>query len=146
MGKVMIHRLRISASRRFHRLKGLAVLLGFCLPGCSLGNIHSDSCKDNGECELLFGLGSQCTGGSCSAPSACKSDSDCFKLFGQGKCTDGYCSGNCDQKRNDGVSCYACEPVSKPHYLNACGDSECAPFDKSRLSKLNPDGTLPSLP
>lgn len=142
----MNQRLWIFGSRYIQRMKHLLVLLGFCLPSCSLGNIYSDNCKDNRECELLFGLGSQCAGGSCSTPAICKADSDCFKLFGQGKCTDGYCSGNCDQKRADGVSCYACEPASKPHFLNACGDAECVAFDKSRLSKLNADGSLPPLP
>jgi hypothetical protein len=45
------------------------------------------------------------------------------------------------------VACYACAPQTNEQFLNACGESPCIPFDRSRLeSLLLPDGGLPPLP
>jgi hypothetical protein len=44
-------------------------------------------------------------------------------------------------------TCYACEPATNDQFLNACGESPCTPFDRTRLDGLLlPDGALPPLP
>jgi serine/threonine-protein kinase len=44
------------------------------------------------------------------------------------------------------ASC-AVDPKTTEQYLNACGDSECIPFDRTRLDGLMlPDGALPPVP
>jgi hypothetical protein len=40
--------------------------------------------------------------------------------------------------------CFNC-PKTDLQYLNRCSDGDCVPFDNSRLTKLNPDGSLPDL-
>ena len=40
--------------------------------------------------------------------------------------------------------CFNC-PETDLQYLNRCADGDCLVFDNSRLTKLNPDGSLPDL-
>jgi hypothetical protein len=106
---------------------GLAVAVAAAIlaSACSLGNIHHDACKSDAQCETAFGAGSKC------------SDGYCTPVHDQG----------CQQKGPDGRACYACPPQTVLDFENACTSAQCAPFDnKNRLTKLNPDGTLPSLP
>ena len=42
--------------------------------------------------------------------------------------------------------CFQCTPVTDPEFLSACTDSTCIPFDNSRLTNVNYDGTLKLLP
>ncbi len=44
-------------------------------------------------------------------------------------------------------TCFPCDPTTNAEFLNACGESPCIPFDRSRLDGLLlPDGGLPQLP
>jgi branched-chain amino acid transport system substrate-binding protein len=73
-------------------LAALPVLaLGAVAPGCSLGNVTQDDCESSSECEALFGLGSACAEGYCSAPKACVTGHDCRRMFGGGACVQGGC-------------------------------------------------------
>ena len=40
--------------------------------------------------------------------------------------------------------CFNC-PKTDLQYLNRCADGDCIHFDNGRLTKLNPDGSLPEL-
>lgn len=43
--------------------------------------------------------------------------------------------------------CYSCEPTDEGQFLNACNELGCVPFDnRARITRLNPDGSLPPLP
>lgn len=42
--------------------------------------------------------------------------------------------------------CYLCAPTTEQQILAGCTDSTCVPFDNSRLTNLNVDGTLKALP
>jgi len=43
--------------------------------------------------------------------------------------------------------CYSCEPTDEGQLLNACNELGCVPFDnRARITRLNPDGSLPPLP
>jgi hypothetical protein len=59
-------------------------------------------------------------------------------------------SGTCaDGETSDAdlaVVCYPCNPLTTEQLLNACTGAQCIPFDRARLTKLLPDGGLPSLP
>lgn len=126
-----IHASLARAQRRRRRIAygfvalGCTVLAGAALASCSLGNIHHDACKTDGECTTAFGAGSKC------------SDGYCTPVSNQG----------CQQKGPDGRACNACPPVETLDFENACTSAQCAPFDnKNRLTKLLADGTLPPLP
>jgi hypothetical protein len=40
--------------------------------------------------------------------------------------------------------CFNC-PTTDAEFHNRCADGTCVPFDNKRLTKLNPDGSLPEL-
>lgn len=42
--------------------------------------------------------------------------------------------------------CFQCEPETNAEFLDACTDSQCVPYDNSKLSMLLPDGKVPPLP
>lgn len=50
----------------------------------------------------------------------------------------------CELPETGEDGCFNC-PKSDLQYLNRCSDGDCVPFDNSRLTKLNPDGSLPDL-
>lgn len=50
----------------------------------------------------------------------------------------------CDLPETGEDGCFNC-PETDLQYLNRCSDGDCVPFDNSRLSKLNSDGSLPEL-
>jgi hypothetical protein len=54
-------------------------------------------------------------------------------------------AGGADACKGD-KDCYSCEPKETLQYLNHCTDSQCEPFDNSRLPLLKADGSLPALP
>jgi hypothetical protein len=55
-------------------------------------------------------------------------------------------SGSCAWDPASG-NCYPCAPATDPEYLNACTSAACVPFDdKTRITKLLPDGGLPPVP
>jgi hypothetical protein len=81
----------------------------------------------------------------------CLADKDCSAFPGatcdtathlcvasSGTAGGGSCTGD--------AGCYACAPKTNEQFLNACTDSQCAPFDRKRLTHLRPDGGLPPLP
>lgn len=122
---------RRSGHARAHARRGLAaaaaaaaiLLLGLS-SACSLGNISADPCTTNIECETAFGAGSQCK------------DGYCTPVTNQG----------CNSQDANGNACYSCPPTKDVEFHNGCTDAQCSPFDKARLTKLNPDGSLPALP
>jgi hypothetical protein len=85
----------------------------------------------------------------------CSADVDCAS-FGQSVCdlATHVCISNPDASAtaNDadtciGTSgCYLCTPSNEQQILSACSDSTCVPFDNTRLTNLNLDGTLKPLP
>lgn len=106
-----------------------AVSAAALVAACSLGNIHHDACKSDTQCATAFGAGSKCSDGYCTTPA----------------------NVGCQQKGPDGRACFAisatCPPESQSDFQNACTAAQCAPFDnKSRLTKLGADGSLPPLP
>lgn len=42
--------------------------------------------------------------------------------------------------------CFACEPTENDHFLDACTDSQCAPFDNEERLPLYDGGELPPVP
>jgi hypothetical protein len=50
----------------------------------------------------------------------------------------------CDLPETGEDGCFNC-PTTDREYLNRCTTGDCVPFDNSRLTKLNPDGSLPDL-
>ncbi len=72
-------------------LASVVIAIFGAMPGCSLGNIAADPCKNNDECVLTIGPMSQCTNGYCTDPPACKTGHDCRKLAGGGACVEGFC-------------------------------------------------------
>ncbi len=70
----------------------VAIVAAMSSSGCSLSNISVDACTSNAECESVFGLGSVCGDGFCSAPASCKTGHDCRASFGGGACVDSICS------------------------------------------------------
>jgi hypothetical protein len=101
------------------------VVAGSLLGGCLLGNVTHDDCTSDDQCALAFGTGSQCKEGFCTTPT----------------------NPGCEKRGPDGQNCFSCTPSSTPQFENACTNATCAPFDnKTRLTKLNPDGSLPPLP
>ncbi len=60
---------------------------------------------------------------------------------GDGSCADGETS-----DADLAVVCYPCNPLTPAQLLNACTGAQCLPFDRTRLTKLLPDGGLPPLP
>ena len=60
---------------------------------------------------------------------------------GDGACADGETS-----DADLAAVCYPCNPLTQPQILNACSGAQCLPFDRTRLTKLLPDGGLPPLP
>lgn len=98
--------------------------LAALVSACSLGNISADPCTKNSECEAAFGLGSECKDGYCTT------------VVNQG----------CNKTDANGNACFSCPPTSDKEFHNGCTDAQCAPFDAKRLTKLNPDGSLPKLP
>lgn len=50
----------------------------------------------------------------------------------------------CDLPETGEDGCFNC-PESDVQYLNRCTGGDCLPFDNTRLSKLNSDGSLPDL-
>lgn len=82
----------VRTGRKFSALLALAVVAIFgAMPGCSLGNIAQEACKNNDECVLTIGPKSQCTNGYCTDPPACSTGHDCRKLAGGGACVEGFC-------------------------------------------------------
>lgn len=57
---------------------------------------------------------------------------------GQGGGEGGGCTGD--------EGCYACEPTENDHFLDACTDSQCAPFDNDDRLPLYDGGELPPVP
>lgn len=55
---------------------------------------------------------------------------------------DGGSGGSCEGE--DG--CYSCEPVENEHFLNACTDADCVPFDNVARLPLYNGGDLPPVP
>lgn len=122
-------------------------IAAIALGGCSLGNVRQDDCANSEQCSEAFGLGSTCTNGYCTEPLECDTADDCTALFGNGTCIAGVCSGSCESTQKlSGLPCYACKPQTPQEFLNACTSSMCSPFDRSRLTKIGSDGTLPPLP
>lgn len=120
-----------SDPRRRGRWRGITALLTVAaitgisaVSACSLGNVTADPCTKNSECEAAFGLGSECK--------------------------DGYCTPvtntGCNAKDANGNACYSCPPTTDVEFHNGCTDAQCAPFDPARVTKANPDGSLPPLP
>jgi hypothetical protein len=120
------------------------LFLALLLAGCSLGNVRADACASDGACAAVFGAGSRCVDGFCSASAGCKTDKDC-KL---GKCVAGSCQASgCEGVGKAGQPCFSCPAKTTTELKNACSDTSCVAFDeKSRLTKLKPDGSLPALP
>ncbi|NUP07293.1 MAG: hypothetical protein HOW73_14660 [Polyangiaceae bacterium] len=50
--------------------------------------------------------------------------------------------GNCEGP--DG--CFACEPTKNEHFLNACTEAQCSPFDNEARLPLYNGGDLPPVP
>jgi hypothetical protein len=50
----------------------------------------------------------------------------------------------CDLPETGDDGCFNC-PKTDLQYLNRCASGDCVPFDNSRLTKLNADGSLPDL-
>ena len=44
------------------------------------------------------------------------------------------------------TGCYACAPTTREQFLNACTDAVCVPFDTSKVTALNADGSRPDAP
>jgi len=42
--------------------------------------------------------------------------------------------------------CYSCEPTRTEHFLDACTESQCSPFDNAARLPLFADGDLPPVP
>jgi hypothetical protein len=121
---------------------GAALALATTAAGCSLGNLSPDACEQSGECVALFGAGSECVNGYCSDQVKCTDDADCAA----GTCRGGFCAvGSCEGAVS-GRPCFACAPETRTEFLNACTNATCVPFDKARITKLPPDGTLPPVP
>lgn len=120
----------------------LASSLSFLLLGCSLGNVTHDACAQTSECSALFGAGSECVGGYCTDPQTCSIDADCQN----GTCRGGYCStGSCEGEVS-GRPCFACSPVKREEFLNACTNATCVSFDPARVTKHTPGDPLPPVP
>jgi hypothetical protein len=85
----------------------------------------------------------------------CQGNSDCTR-FGQAVCdlqTHLCVPAQADAGALDAAApcqgpggCYACQPTNETQVLISCTDSSCIPFDNSRLTNLNPDGTVKPLP
>ena len=105
---------------------GGALATAIIAAACSLGNIKRDDCTSSAQCATVFGAGSTCQNGYCSPAQ----------------------NADCQSKNDAGIACFACAIKKDPlDFANACTNAECAPFDnKTRLTKLPPDGKLPSLP
>ena len=130
------------------RVLALCAVLGAALAfatapaGCSLGNLSPDKCGQSGECATLFGVGSECVNGYCTDPVQCTDDADCA----EGSCRGGFCAvGSCEGAVS-GRPCFACAPETRVEFLNACTNATCVPFDKARVTKLPPGGSLPPVP
>ncbi len=121
---------------------GAALALAALPAGCSLGNLSPDACGQSGECSALFGTGSECVQGYCTDPVKCAGDADCA----EGACRGGFCSVASCEGAVSGRPCWACAPESRLEFLNACTNATCVPFDKARVTKLLPDGSLPPVP
>lgn len=60
---------------------------------CSLGNIAVDDCAGDAECTGLFGLGSRCLEGACTAAAECTTSAQCQAEMGYGtRCQAGVCA------------------------------------------------------
>lgn len=61
--------------------------------------------------------------------------------------TEGETESDTENPDCEAEGCWSC-PLEQPeHFLNACTDASCEPFDNAkRLPLLNDDGTLPPLP
>jgi hypothetical protein len=104
---------------------GGALVTAVIAAACSLGNIKRDDCVTNEQCATVFGVGSTCQNGYCTPAQ----------------------NADCQSKNDAGIACFGCKPKEPAEFANACTSAECAPFDnKARLTKLPPDGKLPSLP
>jgi hypothetical protein len=104
---------------------GGALTMAIVAVACSLGNIKRDDCVNSAQCASVFGAGSTCE---------------------QGYCTPTKNAG-CESKNDAGIACFSCKPEMPLEFENACTSAECAAFDdKTRLTKLLPDGKLPPLP
>jgi hypothetical protein len=105
---------------------GGALTMAIVAVACSLGNIKRDDCVSSEQCASVFGAGSTCQ---------------------QGYCTPTE-NANCESKNDAGIACFSCsKPEKLLEFENACTNAECAPFDdKTRVTKLLPDGKLPPLP
>lgn len=131
LGPMPFHRLPSVPRAPRRRARALAAALGVAavaafaaIGGCSLGNVSADACTKNSECEAAFGLGSECQDGYCSP------------VTNQG----------CNKKDANGNACYSCPPTTDKEFHTGCTDAQCAPFDPARITKANPDGSLPPLP
>ena len=88
----------------------------------------------------------------------CYSNADCTH-FGQASCdtvkhvcvadsTDGADGGASDATPScqGPGGCFQCAPTVDREFLSSCTDSTCVPFDNTRLTNNNGDGTLKPLP
>jgi hypothetical protein len=61
--------------------------------------------------------------------------------------TEGETESDTDNPDCEAEGCWSCALEQPEHFLNACTDASCEPFDNAkRLPLLNDDGTLPPLP
>lgn len=110
----------------------LIVVVLLFLQGCSvLIDANADQCKSDADCagfaNAMCNLGQHvCV----PRPPAAESDAG----------SDGVPS--CQGK----TGCYQCTPATDFELLTGCTDSTCIPFDNTRLTNLNTDGTLKPLP
>jgi branched-chain amino acid transport system substrate-binding protein len=88
-------------------LLALATTLAASAMGCSLGNVHHDDCESSRQCEDVFGLGSTCDEGFCSAPASCTTGHDCRARFGGGACVSGQCTATLPEDPD----CFIAEPA-----------------------------------
>ena len=103
---------------------GAGAALVMSAGACSLGNVQRADCSSDKQCDSLFGEGSRCD---------------------QGYCTAGAAT-NCTVTGKDGRPCFQCKPKAPVEFANVCSSAACQPFDAKRLTKLTADGGLPSLP
>ena len=109
----------------------IVVTAGFALAACSLlVDTNTAQCQGSGDCTRFGRAVCDLKTHLCMPANA---DADAGALD-----TADPCQGP--------SGCYTCQPTSEMQVLASCTDSSCIPFDNSRLTNLNPDGTLKPLP
>lgn len=114
----------------------LVLLATIALTGCP-GEEEEPPTADEG------GTSSPTTTAPTTTPSTSESDTEPTTVTD----TEGEAESDTEPSECEAEGCWSCPREQPEHFLNACTNAACEPFDNAaRLPLLNDDGTLPPLP